>query len=179
MSKIGKQPVNIPAGVDVKMDGAFVVVKGPKGELRQEILSEIKVEIEENRIIVSPKNEERKTGAFWGLTRALLANLVKGVSEGFEKRLEIQGVGFKVFLQGNKLVFSLGFSHPVEVETPQGINFAVEKNIIIVSGIDKALVGQTAANIRALKKPEPYKGKGIRYQGEIVKRKAGKKAATA
>jgi large subunit ribosomal protein L6 len=179
MSKIGKQPIDIPAGVDVKMDGAFVVVKGPKGELRQEILPEIKVEIEENKIIVSPKNDERKTGALWGLTRALLSNLVKGVNDGFEKRLEIQGVGFKVSLQGSKLVFSLGFSHPVEVETPQGISFAVEKNIIIISGIDKALVGQTAANIRALKKPEPYKGKGIRYQGEVVKRKAGKKAATA
>lgn len=176
MSKIGRQPINIPTGVEVKIDGRFVFAKGPKGESQKEIPEEIKAEMKGGQIIIEPAKSSNKTNALWGLARSLLANLIKGVAEGFEKRLEIEGVGFRANVQGDKLVLSLGFSHPVEVLSPKGINLQVEKNIIIVSGIDKELVGQTAANIRALKKPEPYKGKGIRYQGEIVRRKAGKKA---
>lgn len=179
MSKIGKQPIEIPAGVEVKIDGSFVVAKGIKGELKRKLPEGIKVEIKENQIIVSPDSENKKTGALWGLSRALLFNLVKGAEQGFEKKLEIEGVGYRANLQGEKLILSLGFSHPVEVETPAGIKFLVEKNVITISGADKEIVGQIAAKIRAFKKPEPYKGKGIRYQGEVVRRKAGKKAATA
>ncbi len=179
MSKIGKQPISILPGVEVKIDGGFVIAKGPKGELKREIPKEIKVEIKEKEIIVSPGLETKRTNAFWGLTRALIFNLVKGVSDGFEKRLEIQGVGYKAALVGNKLVLNLGFSHPVEIEEVEGVKFAVEKNIIVITGPDKEKVGQMAASIRALKKPEPYKGKGIRYVGEIVRRKAGKKAVAS
>jgi large subunit ribosomal protein L6 len=179
MSKIGKQPINIPAGVEIKIDGRFVIAKGPKGELKREVPKEIKVEIKEKEIIVSPGLETKRTNALWGLTRALIFNLVKGVSDGFGKRLEIQGVGYKAVLQGSKLVLSLGFSHPVEIEEAEGVKFAVEKNIIVITGPDKEKVGQVAASIRALKKPEPYKGKGIRYVGEIVRRKAGKKAVAS
>ena len=179
MSKIGKQPIKIPAGVEVEINGRFVIVKGPKGELKRELPKEIKVEVRENEVIVSPDLPGKKVNALWGLARAIIVNLVQGVSDGFEKKLEIQGVGYKASLQGKKLILNLGFSQPVEVEVPEGIGIAVEKNILSVSGIDKVLVGQIAANIRAFRKPEPYKGKGIRYVGEIVRRKAGKKAATA
>jgi large subunit ribosomal protein L6 len=176
MSKIGRQPINIPAGVEVRIDGRFVFAKGPKGELQRKIPKEIKAEIKDGQMVIEPAQSSKRTNALWGLTRSLLANLVKGVVEGFEKKLEIEGVGFRANVQGDKLVLSLGFSHPVEIPSPKGIKLQVEKNAIIVSGADKELVGQTAANIRALKKPEPYKGKGIRYQGEVIKRKAGKKA---
>lgn len=179
MSKIGKQPIVIPANVEAKIDGDFIIVKGPKGELKKEILKEIKAEIKNGRIIVSPVRITKKTNAFWGLMRALIFNMVKGVNEGFEKKLQIEGVGYKALLKDRKLVLSLGFSHPVEIEAPDGITFQVEKNIIAVSGIDKQAVGLIAAIIRAQKKPEPYKGKGIRYVGEVVRRKAGKKAVTA
>lgn len=175
MSKIGRQPIIIPAGAEVRIDGRFVFAKGPKGESQKEIPEEIKAEIKDGQIIIKPAKETKRTNALWGLTRSLLANLIEGVIRGFEKKLEIEGVGYRANVQGEKLVLSLGFSHPVEMLSPKGIKLQVEKNIITVSGIDKELVGQTAANIRALKKPEPYKGKGIRYQGEIVRRKAGKK----
>ena len=176
MSKIGRQPINIPAGVEVRIDGRFVFAKGPKGELQRKIPKEIKAEIKDGQMVIEPAQSSKRTNALWGLTRSLLANLVKGVVEGFEKKLEIEGVGFRANVQGDKLVLSLGFYHQVEIPSPKGIKLQVEKNAIIVSGADKELVGQTAANIRALKKPEPYKGKGIRYQGEVIKRKAGKKA---
>lgn len=179
MSKIGKQPIEIPVGVEVKIDGNFVIAKGPKGESKRELPEGIKAEIKENYILIIPNIDQKQIGALWGLSRALVFNLVKGVSQGFEKKLEIEGVGYRANLQGDKLILSLGFSHPVEVEAPTGIKFVVEKNVITISGIDKEIVGQVAAKIRALKKPEPYKGKGIRYQGEIVRRKAGKKAAVA
>ncbi|MEK7160882.1 MAG: 50S ribosomal protein L6 [Patescibacteria group bacterium] len=176
MSKIGEQPVNIPDGVEVKMDGNLVVAKGPKGELRRLIPAEIKVERQENQLIVSVAKTTKKSAALWGLSRVLLVNLVEGAKNGFEKKLEMEGVGFKVNLQGKDLVFSLGYSHPIEFKAPAGIDFKLEKNMITVSGADKEVVGQTAANIRQLRKPEPYKGKGIHYLGEVIKRKAGKKA---
>ncbi len=176
MSKIGKQPIKIPDNVEIKIDGSFVVVKGPKGELSKEFPSGINFEIKDKEIIASPGEQKKKMSALWGLSRSLLFNMVKGVTDGFEKKLEIEGVGYRANLQGDKLILSLGFSHPIEVAVPAGLKFLVEKNIITISGFDKELVGQTAAKIRSFKKPEPYKGKGIRYQGEVVRRKAGKKA---
>lgn len=176
MSRIGKKPIAIPDNVAVKIEGNLIMVKGPKGELFKKIPPEIKIELKDGQIVVFPIVQTKKTDALWGLTRALIFNLVKGVTEGYEKKLEIEGIGYKALVQGNKLILSLGFSHPVEIETPEGIKFQVEKNIIIVSGSDKELVGRVAANIRKKKKPEPYKGKGIKYFGEIVRRKAGKKA---
>ncbi len=177
MSKIGKQPINIPEGVEVKIDGNLVTVKGPKGELKKEIPQEVKVDLIDKELRLSPSSRQsKKTAALWGLSRQLLANMVLGASQGFEKKLELQGVGFKVALSGKDLTLNLGFSHPVIFPAVPGVEFKVEKNIISVSGPDKELVGQTAANIRKIKKPEPYKGKGIRYVGEVVKMKAGKKA---
>lgn len=182
MSRIGKQPIIIPDKVEVKIDGDLIVVKGPKGELQKKLPPKIKADINEGKIIFKPESEEylldKKVLALWGLSRALVANLVKGVKDGYEKKLEIEGIGYRASVQGNKLVLSLGFSHPVEIETPQGIEFKTEKNVIVISGIDKELVGQVAADIRSRRKPEPYKGKGIRYQGEVVKIKAGKKAVS-
>ena len=160
----------------MKIDDGKVVIKGPKGELSQEIRPEIKVEKKDDKILVSPQIEGKRTKAFWGLTRALLANMLKGVVEGYEKKLEIQGVGYRASLEGKDLVLLVGFSHPIKIEAREGIEFKVEKNIITISGIDKGLVGQIAAKIRKVKPPEPYKGKGIRYVGEKVRRKVGKKA---
>ena len=176
MSRIGKKPIEIPAGVEVKINGNLVMVKGPKGELEREIVREMKIEQNGQQIILSPAINNKKTSALWGLSRMLIANMIEGVKNGFEKKLEIEGVGFKVALAGTDLNLSLGFSHPVVFHAPAGISFKVKKNVIAVSGINKEAVGQTAANIRKLKKPEPYKGKGIRYQGEVIKRKAGKRA---
>jgi large subunit ribosomal protein L6 len=179
MSRIGKKPIEIPKGVEVKVEGDLVKIKGPKGELSQKIRPEIKIEIKEGKIFVFPKIETKKTKAFWGLTRTLLANKVKGVVEGYEKKLQIEGLGYKAEMEGENLVLMVGFSHPVKVEAPKGIKFSVDKNIITVSGIDKELVGQTAAKIRKIRPPEPYKGKGIRYLGEVIKLKPGKKIVTA
>jgi large subunit ribosomal protein L6 len=137
MSKIGRQPINIPAGVEVRIDGRFVFAKGPKGELQRKIPKEIKAEIKDGQMVIEPAQSSKRTNALWGLTRSLLANLVKGVVEGFEKKLEIEGVGFRANVQGDKLVLSLGFSHPVEIPSPKGIKLQVEKNAIIVSGADK------------------------------------------
>jgi len=176
MSRIGKQPIQIPEGVEVKISGQSILVKGPKGELNQLIVPEIKAELKERELFFTPVKKTKNTPALWELTRALAANMVKGVTQGFEKKLEIEGVGYRASLEGNELVLSLGFSHPVKIETPLGIEFKVEKNIITVTGFDKQLVGEVAAKIRAKRKPEPYKGKGIRYSGEVVRRKAGKKA---
>lgn len=184
MSRIGKQPIIIPKGVEVKIADAQILVKGPRGELIQPIHPQIKLDLKDlsegqKELLVSPKGKSKNIVALWGLFRALIFNMVKGVIEGFEKKLEIQGVGYRASLQGNNLVLAIGFSHPVEIEAPESIEFKVEKNIITVSGMDKQLVGQIAAKIRSQRKPEPYKGKGIRYLDEVVKIKAGKKAASS
>ena len=175
MSRVGKKPIEIPEGVDVKIEGQKVIVKGPKGELSREVRPEIEIVIEDKRIVLRGKQFK----AFWGLTRALIANMLKGVTEGFEKKLEIKGVGYRASVEGEQLTLSVGFTQPVKIKCPAGIKLSVEKNIITVSGIDKELVGQISAKIRAVKPPEPYKGKGIRYMGEEIRRKLGKKAVTA
>lgn len=178
MSRVGKKPILIPEGVEVKIEGQRVVVRGPKGELSKDIRPELRIEIKDKKVSVLPVGNPKRTAALWGLSRTLLLNMVKGVKEGFEKKLEIEGLGFKAVLEGENLVLNVGFSHPVKIAAPPGIKFSVDKNIITVSGIDKELVGQTAANIRNVKKPEPYKGKGIRYLGEEIRRKVGKKTVT-
>jgi len=179
MSRVGKKPILIPEDVEVKIEGQKVIISGPKGELSREIRPEIKVEVKGNQIFVSPQIETKKTKAFWGLIRALLAAMVQGVKEGYEKKLEIEGVGYKAQVLGVDIIqLSVGFTKPTKIKAPKDIKFSVEKNVITVSGIDKELVGQIAAKIRKAKPAEPYKGKGIRYQGEIVRRKVGKKAVT-
>lgn len=175
MSRIGRLPIAIPAGVEVKIAGSAVNVKGPKGELSLDVASPIEVAIEDGQIQVSRPDEERESRSLHGLTRTLVANLVTGVTEGYSKKLEIVGTGYRVQSKGDALEFALGFSHPITFEAPAGISFQVEgNNKISVIGIDKQLVGEVAANIRKLRKPEPYKGKGIRYAGEVIRRKAGK-----
>ncbi len=175
MSRIGKYPVPVPSGVDVKIDGSDVTVKGPKGTLSLTVKEPIIVEQVDGEIAVNRPNDERLSKSLHGLTRTLIANMVTGVTDGYEKKLEIVGTGYRVALKGSSLEFALGFSHPVVVDAPQGITFAVESPTkFSVSGIDKQLVGETAANIRKIRKPEPYKGKGVRYAGEQVRRKAGK-----
>jgi large subunit ribosomal protein L6 len=176
MSRIGKLPVTVPSGVDVSIDGRTVTVKGPKGTLSHTVIEPITVERgDDGAILVKRPDDERRNRAFHGLTRSLVHNLVVGVTSGYEKKLEIVGVGYRVALKGANLEFALGFSHPVVVEPPEGITFAVETPTrFSVSGIDKQLVGETAANIRKIRKPEPYKGKGVRYAGENVRRKVGK-----
>jgi len=178
MSRIGKKPIEIPDGVEVEIKGQKIRIKGPKGEISREILPEIKIVQEGKKILLSPKSKTKRAKAFWGLSRALLANFVKGVKTGFEKKLEIKGVGYQAKMEGNDLVLQLGFSHPVKIRAPEGIKLSVEKNVISVSGIDKELVGQIAAKIRKIRPPEPYKGKGVRYLGEEIRKKAGKKATT-
>jgi large subunit ribosomal protein L6 len=176
MSRIGKLPITVPSGVDVTIDGRTVTVKGPKGTLSHTVIAPITVERDDDgAVLVKRPDDERKTKAYHGLSRTLVSNLVEGVTKGYEKKLEIVGVGYRVALKGSSLEFALGFSHPVVVQAPEGITFAVESPTkFSVSGIDKQLVGETAANIRKIRKPEPYKGKGVRYQGEVVRRKAGK-----
>lgn len=175
MSRIGKLPITVPAGVDVKIDGQTVTVKGPKGTLSHTVIAPITVVLEDGVVQVQRPDDERKTKAYHGLSRTLVNNLVEGVTKGYEKKLEIVGVGYRVALKGQNLEFALGFSHPVVVEPAEGISFAVESPTkFSVSGIDKQLVGETAANIRKIRKPEPYKGKGVRYAGENVRRKVGK-----
>ncbi|MGC1307316.1 MAG: 50S ribosomal protein L6 [Phormidesmis sp.] len=175
MSRIGKQPVPVPKGVTVTIDGQKVTVKGSKGELSRELPPEIAFVQEGEEIVVTRRDESRNARQRHGLVRTLIANMVEGVSKGYEKKLEIQGVGYRASLQGQKLVMALGYSHPVEFDPPAGIQFAVEKNTnVTVTGIDKEVVGNTAARVRAARPPEPYKGKGVRYAGEQVRRKAGK-----
>jgi large subunit ribosomal protein L6 len=176
MSRIGKKPISIPTGVEVQISGSKIQVKGPKGTLNMVARPEIGVELKDGVISVAPVKQTKKSAALWGLTRTLVSNMIEGVSRGFSKKLEIQGIGYKGAVTGANLVLNVGFSHPVNFPAPQGITFLVEKNVITVSGFDKELVGQTAAKIRSIKKPEPYKGKGIRYQGEYVRQKAGKKS---
>jgi len=178
MSRIGKKPIEIPKGVEVKIEGDSVKVKGPKGELSQKIRPEIKIEIKEGKIFVLPRLEAKKTKALWGLTRTLLSNNIKGVFEGYEKKLQIEGLGYKAEIEGENLILRVGFSHLVKFEPPKEIKLAVDKNVITVSGASKEMVGQVATKIRKIRPPEPYKGKGIRYLGEIVKIKPGKKVVT-
>ncbi len=179
MSRIGKKPILILENVEVKIEGQRVTVKGPKGELQKEIRPEIKIEIKGKEIFLSPQIETKRTKAFWGLSRALLANMIKGVTAGYEKKLEIEGLGYRASLEGNDLVLSVGFTHLVKIKCPQAIKFSVEKNVVTVSGTNKELVGQIAAKVKKVKPPEPYKGKGIRYLGEVIRRKVGKKVVTA
>ena len=175
MSRIGKTPIAIPANVDVKIDGQFVEVKGPKGILSHTVAEPIKVAIEDNQILVTRPDDNRKNRSLHGLSRSLINNLVVGVTDGYTIKMEIFGVGYRVAAKGKNLEFSLGYSHPVLIEPPEGITFAVDGNTkLSVSGIDKQKVGQIAAIIRKLRKDDPYKGKGIRYEGEQIRRKVGK-----
>ncbi|MDR0483241.1 MAG: 50S ribosomal protein L6 [Cellulomonadaceae bacterium] len=175
MSRIGKMPVPVPSGVDITISGELVTVKGPKGTLEQTIPTPISVELKDGTVEVTRPNDERDSRARHGLTRSLINNMVIGVTQGYEKKLEIVGTGYRVTAKGKDLELLLGFSHPVSVVAPEGITFTVDgTNKLSVSGIDKQLVGETAANIRKLRKPEPYKGKGVRYAGENVRRKVGK-----
>ncbi|MBE9208146.1 50S ribosomal protein L6 [Nostoc sp. LEGE 06077] len=175
MSRIGKRPITIPAKVQVTIDGTKVLVKGPKGELSRDLPVNVTVSQEGETLQVVRKDDSRTSRQLHGLSRTLVANMVEGVSQGFQRRLEIQGVGYRAQVQGRNLVLNMGFSHQVNIEPPEGIQFAVENNTnVIVSGYDKEIVGNTAAKIRAVRPPEPYKGKGIRYAGEVVRRKAGK-----
>jgi large subunit ribosomal protein L6 len=174
MSRIGKLPIEVPTGVTITVDSSVITVKGPKGELTVPHLSDVTVSLEDNKAIVTRKDDERIAKAQHGLQRALLNNAVVGVTKGFEKKLEVNGVGFRVNGGGQALEMSLGFSHPVKYEAPAGITLTVNKMEITVSGIDKQSVGQVSAEIRSLKKPEPYKGKGIKYADEVILRKAGK-----
>jgi large subunit ribosomal protein L6 len=176
MSRIGKLPIPVPSGVDVALDGRVVRVKGPKGELTHTVVEPITVEKGEDGVLVVRRpDDERESRSLHGLSRTLIANMVTGVTQGYSKTLEIVGTGYRVQARGSDLEFALGFSHPVPVKAPDGITFRVETPTrFVVEGIDKQKVGEVAANIRKLRKPDPYKGKGVRYQGEVVRRKAGK-----
>ncbi len=179
MSRVGNNPIQIPEGVEVRVEGAKVNVKGPKGELTREFDSRMKIEQADNVVKVVRPNDEREVVAMHGLTRSLLNNMVEGVSKGFEKKLELTGVGYRAMLKGRDLELQLGYSHPVVVKAPEGITFeAPSQEEIFVKGIDKQLVGEIAANIRKQRPPEPYKGKGIKYEGEHIRRKLGKAAKT-
>jgi large subunit ribosomal protein L6 len=178
VSRLGKVPINLPKGVDVRLEGATVVVKGPKGEARQVISPDIKVEVADGVVRFSPVADGKRTRAKWGLYRVLVNNMVEGVSVGFSKQLEIIGVGYRAEIKGKSLNLHVGYSHPVVMEPRDGVSFGVQPpNKVVVSGIDKRAVGQAAANIRRVRPPEPYKGKGIRYVNEVVRRKAGKAGA--
>lgn len=182
MSRIGKQPVEIPSGVTIEIKDHSVNVKGPKGELKKDFHKNVKIEVVDERIVVTRKDDSKETRALHGLTRNLLMNMVHGVTQGFEKKLEIIGVGYRAQPAKNKITLSLGYSHPLEYIAPHDIEFVADeekKNIITVKGIDKQMVGEVAAKIRSYRKPEPYKGKGIKYIDEIIARKAGKAAAGA
>jgi large subunit ribosomal protein L6 len=181
MSRIGKLPISVPEGVKINFQPAGksrveVAVQGPKGELKTKLSEAVKFQVGEKEVKVTLDPKFAKMTAMWGTARSVLANMIKGVTEGYQKQLELQGTGYKVNLQGNKLVLDVGYSKSVEFTAPKGIELAVEKNIITISGLDKQLVGETAARIRKIRKVEPYKGKGLRYVGEIVRRKEGKKA---
>ena len=177
MSRIGKLPITVPASVEVTMEGDTLRVKGTKGELTQVINPKMKITIGDNLITVEQAADDVEAAQFHGLTRTLIDNMVKGVSEGFKKELEINGIGYRAAVAGSKLTLNLGYSHPIEYALPEGITVAVEKNILVVSGFDKQKVGQVSAEIRAFRKPEPYKGKGIKYVTEHIRRKAGKTGA--
>ncbi|MEA2114259.1 MAG: 50S ribosomal protein L6 [Thermodesulfobacteriota bacterium] len=180
MSRIGKEPIVLPAGIKVELKGTHVRVSGGKGALERDIRPEVEIKQEDNQLIFSPKGNSKRVMAFWGLTRTLINNMVIGVDKGFEKKLVVEGVGYRGKVSGSTLVLNVGYSNPVEFKLPEGISADIDKdNIITVSGINKELVGQVAARIREIRKPEPYKGKGIRYIDEHIVRKAGKTGAAA
>ena len=174
MSRIGKKPVIIPKGVDVELSGDILKVKGPKGELKKQIHPRILVKIDGDILLVSTADQSKKTRSFHGLFNVLISNMITGVTKGFDRKLEIIGVGYRAEMKGSNVVFNLGYSHPVDFEIPEGIEVKIDKTKITLTGIDKDLLGLTAARIRSLKKPEPYKGKGIKYAEETIRRKAGK-----
>ncbi|MFH1354095.1 MAG: 50S ribosomal protein L6 [bacterium] len=178
MSRIGKQSITLPDGVTATVENQIVKVTGPKGELGYVVHPDVEVKLCDNQLTCSVARSGKRAAALWGTTRSRLANIVEGVNEGYRKELELHGVGYRAKLAGKNLELSVGFSHPVVIEAPEGINFAVEKETITVEGYDKVQVGQMAANIRAVRRPEPYKGKGIRYHGEKVRRKVGKMVGT-
>jgi large subunit ribosomal protein L6 len=176
MSRIGKKPVAIPSGVTVTLDGQALTVKGPKGQLAWTVVDDIEIKHENNELVLTPRNDSKRARAMWGLSRTLVGNLVHGVTQGYEEVLELVGVGYRATLKGQSLSMQLGYSHDVDVPPPAGITFAVPRQTEVrVAGIDKQLVGEVAARIRRLRPPEPYKGKGVRYSGEKVRRKEGKK----
>jgi large subunit ribosomal protein L6 len=177
MSRIGKRPVVVPKDVEVKLEGDVITVKGPKGQLSRRLPSDVTVTREDDRMLVSVGDATREARALQGLVRILIGNMVTGVTDGFEKALEIVGVGYRAELQGKTAVFNLGYSHPIHFQLPEGIDAKIEKTKIVLSGADKELLGETAAKIRGLRRPEPYKGKGIRFADEFVRRKAGKAGA--
>jgi large subunit ribosomal protein L6 len=181
VSRIGRLPVEVPSDVDVKIDGTTVKIKGPKGEIASTFSSDLRISFQENEIVVERPSENREIRALHGTTRALLNNMVIGVTEGFSKELELVGVGYRANMNGKNLVLNVGYSHPVEIEPPEGVTFEVTEKSrkITVSGYDKQKVGQIAADIRKVRPPEPYKGKGIRYSGEYIRRKAGKAGKVA
>ncbi|MCH8986887.1 50S ribosomal protein L6 [Patescibacteria group bacterium] len=174
MSRVGKQPIEILKGVEVKIEGQTIAVKGPKGELLRDFHSEVQVEQKENELIVSSNDS-----ALWGTTRSNIANMVHGVVEGYEKKLELEGIGYRAAIEGDTVVLNVGFSHTVQIKIPEGLSCTVDKNTVVVSGINKEKVGELAAKIRKVKPAEPYKGKGFRYEGEVVRRKLGKRAVGA
>jgi large subunit ribosomal protein L6 len=176
MSKIGKLPIKLPEGVDIKLDGQTVEVVGPKGNLIWRIPQEITIEKKEELVLVRRKSDDKQAKALYGMSRAKLANMVWGVAYGWVKRLELAGTGYRAEVKGDTLIMTVGYSHPIEIKAPQGIGFKVEKVIITIEGADRELVGQVAAKIRSIRPPEPYKGKGVKYEGELIKRKAGKAA---
>lgn len=180
MSRIGKKPILIPPNVEVKIQDGLIIIKGLKGELSQKIHPHVGIKIENGEIFITVKNPELKEDkALWGLYGSLIKNMIIGVTKGFEKKLEIIGVGYKAALSGNKLILNVGFSHPVEFELPKNISISIDKNIVTVSGFDKQLVGEVAAKIRKIRPPEPYKGTGIKYSDEVIRKKAGKAAKVA
>lgn len=176
MSRIGKQSITIPAGTEVSVSDGVISVKGKGGELRKKLHSDVVIAVEGDSVSVNPANETRSAQAMWGTFASHVQNMVRGVNEPFEKKLIVEGVGYKVNLNGSTLVLDVGFSHSVEVAVPEGVEVAVEKNEVSIKGANKEVVGQFAADVRAVKKPEPYKGKGIRYDTEVVRRKEGKRA---
>ena len=177
MSRIGRKPVSIPQGVKLNLDGAVVRAEGPKGKLSQPIPAGLSAKIENNQLVISRSGEDRKVRALHGLARALMFNMVTGVKDGFERKLEIVGIGYRAQLQGRVITLALGYSHPVLFPLPEGVTAEIDRQVsITLRGADKAVLGQTAAKLRALREPDPYKGKGIRYQNEVVRRKVGKKA---
>ncbi len=176
MSRLGKKPIIIPEKVEVIRDGKIIKVKGPRGETERVFKDDINITIEGDKILLKPVKDIKETKALWGTYVSHIKNMIKGVTDGFEKKLIIEGIGFRVQIEGTNLVLNLGLSHPIKVPIPKDLKVSVEKNIIVIAGVDKEKVGKFSAEIRALKKPEPYKGKGIRYEDEIIKRKSGKKA---
>jgi large subunit ribosomal protein L6 len=174
MSRVGKKPIPIPKDVEIKLEGDLISVKGPKGLLSRRVHPKVRLDIGDDKILVLPLEETRECVSHQGLFRVLVANMVDGVTKGFEKALEIVGVGYRAELKGRTAVFNLGYSHPINFELPEGIDAKIERTKVVLSGIDKELLGMTAAKIRSFRKPEPYKGKGIRYENEMIRRKAGK-----